>query len=314
MNKYVKASTEWFAGSLGLSVHWTKLSQPLNGEAKSFQAAVADFNLDRFVEQVKETGAKHIIFTTTHGKQYLPAPNPVIDFLLPGRTCHRDLLGEIAESMQKNGIRVIFYYNHSCNGEDDPEWIVASGYRGAPLTLFAARIIEIVEYMSRRYGKLLSGWWFDSSYTVDPRGPHNSVTTEMGDWQFPWEAMTTAAKSGNAESILTYNAGININYLYTEHQEYWAGETTSLDYQPDGLGNNGLQLHQWVCIDNNRWVHHEPNTPFPSLLFPTADLNAFVERITKAHGAVTLNVDITQDGQINPAAVKQMKAISQNKL
>ena len=309
---YKRASTDWVAGSLGLSVHWTSHSKPLSGEAMDYHDAVNNFNLDGFINQLKISGAKHLIFTTTHAEEYIAGPHPVMDYLLPGRSCKRDLLGELAQRLDDEKIRLIFYYNHSCNGNDDLPWKNAVGYVGAPLDLFAGRIMSIVEYMSRRYGNLISGWWFDSSYSLDPRGPVQGVSVPMGDWQFPWKALTAATKSGNPESIVTYNAGIDFDYLYTTHQDYYAGETTSLKFQPDGRYHGGLQLHQWTCIDNRSWVHNKPDTPFESLLYNNEELLAFTRKITGAGGAVTYNVEIDQTGLMNSRSVEQLKMISEN--
>ena len=307
--RYERASTAWFAGSFGVSVHWTSHCKPLSGEARSYQDAVAHFDLDGFVRQLRQTGVRHLIFTTTHAEQYIAGPHPVLDYLLPGRSCERDLLGELAQRLHDERIRLILYYNHSCNNDDDLPWKKASGYLGAPLDLFAGRVMGIVEHMSRRYGKLLSGWWFDSCYSLDPRFPDNTVTTAMDGWQFPWEALTAAAKSGNPASVVACNAGEN-DRLYTTHQDYCAGETTSLGFLPPGPFVNGLRTHRWTCVDPPRWVHNKPDTPFAPPLYTDAELLDFTRRITGACGAVTYNVEIDQPGLMNPQAVEQLERIN----
>lgn len=75
----------------------------------------------------------------------------------------------------------------------------------------------------------IAAWWFDSPYSVDPRGPHNSVTTDMTGFQFPWEQFTVVAKRGHPQRLVTYNAGVAQTFLYTTHQDYWAGELVNLD-------------------------------------------------------------------------------------
>jgi hypothetical protein len=308
---YRASSTEWLAGSLGLSVHWTSHSQPGQGEALGYQEAVARFDLKGFIDQLKIAGVRHLIFTVNHARHYIAGPHPELDSLLPGHTCSRDLLGELGDALQREGIRLIFYYNHGCNPCGDPAWMAALGYTGAPLDLFAERLASLVESLSNRYGNLVSGWWFDSCYSLDPKGPHNSVTTPMGDWQFPWETLTVAAKSGNPESLVAFNSGIDVNYLYTSHQDYYAGETTSLTFQPTGRLHGGLQLHQWTCIDNLDWVHSKPNTPFAEPLYSDAELLDFTRRITGVGGAATYNVEIDQGGLMNPLAIQQLKRLSE---
>ena len=73
--------------------------------------------------------------------------------------------------------------------------------------------MEIVSWMGDHYEDKIKAWWFDSPYSLDPRGPHNSVTTDMTGFQFPWEQFTVAAKVGHPARLVTYNAGVNKTFL-----------------------------------------------------------------------------------------------------
>ena len=154
----------------------------------------------------------------------LPGPHPVIDGILPGRTCQRDLIGELAESLAVKNIHLLLYYNHSCNNQDDLPWMRAVGYFDKSKKRLADNLQAIVAWMGRRYGQKLKAWWFDSSYSLDPRGPGNSVTTDLTGFQFPWERWSAAAKSGYADRLVTFNAGVMQKFLYTTHQDYWAAK------------------------------------------------------------------------------------------
>ena len=55
----MKNRTDWFSkAGYGLFVHWTTHSLPEKGEKKEYFKAVEDFDLDTFVSQILETGAK----------------------------------------------------------------------------------------------------------------------------------------------------------------------------------------------------------------------------------------------------------------
>jgi hypothetical protein len=58
----------------------------------------------------------------------------------------------------------------------------------------------------RAYQAKIKAWWFDSPYSLDPRGPHNSVTTDVTSFQFPWERFTVAAKVGHPARLVTLDA------------------------------------------------------------------------------------------------------------
>jgi len=311
MSIYTRANTDWLSNCrLVIGVHWTAMTMPRRGRALPFADAVAAFDLPAFIAGLQECGAEYLILTTAHDLQKLPCPHPVLERLLPGRTSERDLLGEMLEALGAAGIHAIFYYNHSCNQADDPEWEQAVGYHGADKHRFFQNLCDTVGWMGERYGPGLKGWWFDSSYSVDPSGPHNSVTTDMGDFQFPWERYTEVAKTGFPDRLVTYNAGVDCTFLYTDHQDYWAGEAVNLDKPcTSRYLDNGLQWQYWTCLDDRAWVHLERDTDGPEPLYPDDEVYRFV-RASNAHGGpVCFNVTIYQDGTISESARRQLSAV-----
>ncbi len=304
-----KANTAWMIGSYGISVHWTADTVCQDGTALPYEEAVNQFNPEAFADSIADAGAKHCIFTLTHAKEYLALPHPVLEKILPGRSTKRDLIGEIIDALDKRDIRFIAYYNHSCNGNGDAEWKEACGYAAGikgNLDQFAENICGIVEFIARRYGNKLCGWWFDSSYSVDPNGPYNTVTCDMGDWQFPWEALAAAARSGNQDCAVTFNAGVGTRFLYAGCQDYYAGETVSLDevFLPEAEKN--MQDHRWICADSADWLFTAKNyaNGFSELRFPAEELKAFRSQHCAAGRMVTFNFQIDQLGNINPAVRK----------
>lgn len=304
--KYRRASTDWFAAKrYGLCVHWTAYSMPRTGERVGFQDAVRAFDIDAFVDGVLKSGAEYLIFTVTHALQMFPCPNPRVDQILAGRTCKRDLLGEIGERLDEAGIPMIMYYNHSCNRAEDPAWEHAVGYHGESKEAFAANILDIVAWMGERYGRSLPAWWFDSSYSLDPRGPENRVSCELNGFQFPWEDMAAAAKTGNPNRLVTFNAGVDQTFLYTDHQDYWAGETNDLNHPPTGRYlENGLQWHGLTCLDEQTWVHTQANSPVPAPLYSDEELLSFVRTCMSSSAPMTFNVGIYQDGHLAEESVE----------
>ena len=295
---------DWMKRSVGVSFHWTTHSVNTDGTALPFAGAVGAFDVDRFVRSLKKIGAGHVIFTLTHAEQYLAFPNEALESVLPGRTTKRDLIGEIIEALDKAGIRFIAYYNHSCNGGDDPLWKKACGYESAELDTFADVICGIVSFTARRYGRLLSGWWFDSAYSVDPRGPHNTISCDMGDWRFPWGKLISAAKAGSDGCAVAINAGIGSNFLYAPGQDYYCGETVDIHeiFRPDEVP--GMIGHRWTCIDSLDWVFHKGRKSFAEPRFSVGEITDFVKSNLSAGRMTTFNMEIAQNGEINPKSLE----------
>jgi alpha-L-fucosidase len=308
---YTRANTDWLAKCrYGIGVHWTAQTVPRYGDPLPFQRAVDAFKLKDFVAQVRDAGADYMLFTAAHALQMLPAPHPVIDRLLPGRTCKRDLIAELADALAAKGLPLLVYYNHSCNGKDDPEWRKAVGYDGQDKSVLAKNLTDIVAWMGDRYKDKIKAWWFDSSYSLDSRGPHNSVTTDMTGFQFPWERFTVAAKTGYSARLVTYNAGVAQTFLYTTHQDYWAGELVNLKTPATSrFMPNGLQWSGWTCLDFRGWIHTKRNTEIPKPLYSDEEVIAFVRTCNSHQAPMTFNVGIYQDGTVAPASIEQLRRL-----
>jgi len=308
---YTRANTDWLAKCrYGIGVHWTAKTVPRHGDPLPFQQAVDAFQRKRFVEQVRDAGADYVLFTAAHAMQMLPAPHPVIDKLLPSRTCKRDLLGELADALAVHGLPLLVYWNHACNHQGDPPWRKAVGYDGPDLNVFADNLIDIVAWMGERYKDKIKAWWFDSPYSLDPRGPHNSVTTKLNGFLFPWERFTVAAKTGHAARLVTYNAGIGETYLYTTHQDYWAGELVDLKTPAQSrFLKNGLQWFGWTCLDFRAWVHTKRNTEIPKPLYSDEEVIGYVRQCNRHQAPMTFNVGIYQDGTMADASVEQLRRL-----
>lgn len=306
---YKTADTTWFSNCrYGISFHWTAQSSPRSGELLPFRKAVENFRLAGFLDSIKESGADYVIFTATHALQTLPCPNEFTEQILAGRSCERDLIGEIADGLGKMGKHLIVYYNHSCNGGDDPEWEKAVGYHDRDKTRFVENLCDIVSSMGQRYGSRIKGWWFDSSYSLDPRGPVNSVSTDMTGFQFPWERWAKAAKAGFPERLITFNAGIAEPFLYTHHQDYWAGERGDLNDPPTSrYADNGLQWHGWTCLDDRNWVWNSRRPAEPPPFYSDAILSSFLKQCQAHHAPMTFNVAISQEGIVSGKAVSALK-------
>jgi alpha-L-fucosidase len=305
---YQRANTDWLAKCrYGVGLHWTAQSVPRHGAPLPFQKAVEAFDVKRLVDQLAYAGADYLLFTSAHALQMLPAPNPILDNLLPGRTCKRDLIGDLADALAAKGMPLLVYYNHSCNGQQDRAWENAVGYHGQDKEKFAQNLLDLVGWMGERYRDRIKAWWFDSPYSVDPRGPHNSVTTDMKGFRFPWERFTVAAKRGFPDRLVTYNPGVAETFLYTTHQDYWSGELVDLKAPAKSrYRESGLQWFGWTCLEDRAWVHTARDKEIPPPLYSDEEVAAYVRACNARQAPMTFNVGVYQDGRMAPPSVEQL--------
>lgn len=305
------------AGSVGISSHWTPRTVNLDGTRPSWDEAVEHFDVETYADALASAGARHCILTLAHALQQLPFPLAELDRILPGRTARRDLLGDLIPALASRGIRFVAYYNHSCNGEDDPPWKAACGYAGGAanggLDRFADNILSIVSAISSRYGDGISAWWFDSAYSVDPRGPVDTISCDIGDWRFPWRDLAAAARCGNRRAAIAINAGVGSRFAYSEDFDWYAGESVRLDepFTPDALP--GKQDHRWICLDSPAWVltQRKAKEGFVKPRFTDGEVADYIREHATAGRMVTFNLLIDADGHINPAALGQLRACAQ---
>ncbi|MDR3752477.1 MAG: alpha-L-fucosidase [Terracidiphilus sp.] len=313
--EYRRADASWLAAcSFGVSTHWTAQSQTVDADAwLPFEETVARFSPTDYVEQIAGAGARYVIFTAAHALQMLPAPCEAIDRIAPRRTTKRDLIGEIADACRARGLHLIVYYNHSCNHGDDPEWEYAVGYHAQDKSRLTSNLMGIIRELGARYGSRVAGWWFDSCGSLDPRGAFDATTTDMRNFQFPWDEWVETARTGFDGRLVTLNSGVLSHYLYSTHQDYEAGEAGNLIAVPSAqFTTDHLQDHRWVCIDNPGWVHGKVRTPLAAPRFRLAAVLDYVSACNKVKVPVTFNVDIDRTGKLSAESLAQLHEVKKN--
>lgn len=128
------ASREQFADDrFGVFIHWGIYSMFGQGEwylnygadrdeyAKAAQGFYpANFNAAEWVKTIKDAGAKYICITSRHHDGFSMWDTAQSDFdIVDATPFKRDILKELAEECQKQGIRLHFYYSHIDWTRDD---------------------------------------------------------------------------------------------------------------------------------------------------------------------------------------------------
>jgi Alpha-L-fucosidase len=304
----VRTDVRWLAReTFGVGVHWTKRTMPRTGQAKSYEQAVADFDVEHFADQVASTGASFVYLTTSHSDQYIPAPIKALDQILPGRTTRRDLIADLIAALGKRNMRLFLYYH--LGPIEDPAWGAATHMWDSDPTRFFRNWQAIIGEMGARYGSGLAGWWFDDGlYNYYYRSPD-------------WTALHRAAKSGNAQRAICFNSWNGASA--TDFQDYYCGE----EVVPGGLNEflntdgsmggtlvkggdgrivkgqfAGLQSTAMFVVETD-WVHTKRDTEVVDPKWTPQSLAKSLAML-KAHGTTPmLNVLIYQDGTIAPKSL-----------
>lgn len=297
----------WMAhGTFGVMTHYLfhpKGNTPAERTA-DLNRIVNNFDVDAYVEQIRQTGADWVIFTLGQTTDFLCSPNQYLDALEPGITPHRDVVMEIAKKLKRANKRLILYIPSEENAEPVLQRVFRYDQDG-----HAQRYFEFLRTYSVKFGTLVSGWWFDSC------GRHPDTY---------WQEWLTALRAGNPNTVVAFSGAEFCTGGPVEPicklEDYHAGEIHLLEdgkirrdflqpggdivvleggrlrlrgqeartYMPDGPFLGGIQWHGLLPID----LTFNPAVPNQFCHYTDKQLFAFVDAIKAVGGALTINVPI----------------------
>ncbi len=300
----LRADTTWFQQArYGVMMHWTKQSMPRHGDPKPYAQAVADFNVEGFADQVRQTGAGFVVLTTSHAMLYFPAPLASLEKILPGRTSQRDLVADLAAALGKRGIKLMLYYH--LGASDDSEWLKASGFWETDTSRCFGNWQAIISEAGERYQDKLAGWWFDDG------------STSYYYRSAPGEQLVRAAKAGFPQRLVAFNPWV-LNSP-TEFQDFFTGEGFE---DPRGYnellvrGGNGRYpsgTHQGLqasacLVTEGDWVHSRKDTAIGNPRWKPEQLAAMLQGFSEFSSVPIFNLEIYQEGTLSPATVDMLHA------
>jgi hypothetical protein len=298
-------NADWFKDAgVGVMLHFLKTLYAKEGGAKEYNDVVDGFNVELFAENCKEAGANYVMFALGQNDGYFCSPNRAYDSIVgvaPGELCsRRDLPADLFEALNKRGIKMMFYLpgNPPINNKLATGKFHYTYGKDSPTSQFTQSCWEaVIKEWSLRYGKNLSGWWFDGMYRggiIETRSymslAHNISTH------------TLAAKAGNYNSIVTYNYGVNTIQSNSPYDDYSAGEEGKIVQVPQ---------NRWV-VEGVQWfifTYLGKNWSKDGTRFKTADLEQWADKIFDKDGVICFDINADKTGAINPAHIAQVKAI-----
>jgi hypothetical protein len=311
-----RADVSWMgAATYGLMLQWGEWSVPRQGNKAVWPAQIDAFDVNRFADMAMRAGAGYVIWSATWRSHYFPAPIKAIDEILPGRTCRRDLIMELAHALRARGIRLILYYNGIT---DDKEWqdrigFVRNDTGEMASTRYEENWLKIVTEVGLRYGDLLAGWMIDEA--IYPRD---------------FDHMSTALKSGHRSRLVSINAWIRCRL--TDYQDFYLGEGVDLRKPPEQQAQYlatidpstgrfargpqaGLQAHGCFLLDTQStltdWAIWQPNAAITEPLISEDDIRQMARVAVTHKHALSFNIMMYEDGGVSALALSRLELMKQ---
>lgn len=289
----------------GIMVHYLKSIMATEGSSKEWNAAVNSFNVEKFAEQVNNSGAGFVMFTLGQNSGYYCSPNSVYSSAVgvePGVLCStRDLPMDLIQALDTYEIPLILYLpsNPPHSNELVVEKLQYTFKKDSATNQFNQAILEnMIEEWSLRYKNGVKGWWFDGLYDW------NNIRSTRMDMSLKHNISThsLAAKAGNKNSIISYNSGFGKIKANTPYCDYSSGEKMTIDEFPESRWvENGVQWFLFTYL-GEKWGGKGQQ-------FETVSLVDMAKNIIKNQGVLCLEVVTNAQGEILPHHLSQISAI-----
>lgn len=299
-------NADWFRDAgFGIMVHYLNTNMVPDGGSKEWNDAVYSFSVEKFAEQAKEAGAGFVMFTLGQNSGYYCSPNATFDSIVgvkPGDLCSkRDLPMDLMLELKKYNIPLILYLpsNPPINNRLVSDKFKYSFNKDSATSQFNQPILEkMIREWSLRYGNGVKGWWFDGLYSW------NAIRSTRMDMSLKHNISThtLAAKSGNKQSLVTYNYGFGKIQVNTPYCDYSSGEKQTIDEFPSSRWvEAGVQWFLFTYL-GEKWGGKGQQ-------FETEVLVDKARMIVKNEGVLCLEVVTDAKGNILPHHLEQIEAV-----
>jgi hypothetical protein len=228
-----KRYPSWFSNAkYGLMLQYGPWGYPKTGDHKSLEDFANGFDVPRFVNMVKGTGASYVIWSISLITYQLVAPIKSVNDIMGNHTLTstRDLIGEIAAGLQSSGIHFCLYYHSGLNQQ--PDWLAKQNWPSTfsqtatgDKSVFFDNWVSVISEIGNRYGTNLDGWFFDDACNYYPA---------------PFERLGAAARSGNPNRMISWNAWVAARYTDFQDVLFGEGYHGETQYGSSREGGNGV--------------------------------------------------------------------------
>lgn len=308
--------------------HQARDTTPDTTTAASWNQTVNGFDVEGLAQQLADAGAPYFFITLGQNSGFYLSPNAAYDKLVgrqPSHCSERDLVADLAAALKPRGIRLLVYLPSHAPADDraaveglrcTPDWD-ASKWQLRPgrylrntetdrrLSAFQRNWEAVIAEWSQRWGRDVSGWWFDGCYFPEIMYHHDDSPN--------FHTFRAAAKAGNPESIVAFNPGVRTAFdVNTPYEDYTSGEVADLLpvamasswAKPLGATVNGAQFHTLTFL-GHAWCQGPPR-------FPNDLVAGYTRHVNDHGGVITWDVPHTETGLIPEAFLDQLKGLKDN--
>ncbi|HSB18112.1 MAG TPA: alpha-L-fucosidase [Bryobacteraceae bacterium] len=293
-----RSRTDWFHDARwGVFIHYLAKSDDVSVD--EWNRVIDGFDAEGLAQQLESARAGYLILTLGQNSGHYLSPNATYDALTgirPSKCSRRDLVDDLYRVLAPRGIRLMVYLPGGAPDRDKVAMEKLEWKTGPHRNLeFQRKWERVIAEWSERWGRKVSGWWFDGCYWP------NAMYRSMNPPNFA--SFAGAARKGNADSIVAFNRGVIFPIIsMTEQEDYTAGEMDDPSkVQVSEFWLDGAQFHMLSYL-GKAWSAGPPR-------FTTDQVVEFTSRITRKGGVVSWDVPTDARGLILEPFLEQLRAI-----
>jgi hypothetical protein len=271
-------------------------------DAEEWNRLIDYFDVEKLARQLSSVGAGYYVITLGQNSGFYLTPNATFDRFVgarPSKCSRRDLVADLAESLNGRGIKLLVYLPAGAPAADRSA-VSALGWQNGPHRNreFQLRWEQVIREWSARWGKKVAGWWFDGCYWPNAMYRHLEPPN--------FASFAAAARAGNPDAIVAFNPGVVGRSLsITPEEDYTAGEIDQPDRlmirRASGGKVDGAQVHVLSYLGAT-WGKGSPRASVEQVIL-------WSDKIVRSGGAITWDVPIGRDGSIPGLFLEQLAAV-----
>lgn len=281
---------------------WQARVHKLQMSVELWNKLIDGFDVEGMARRLESVGAGHYQLSIGQNSGYYLSPNAVYDRITgikPSKCSHRDLVADFYEPLRRRDIKLMVYLPSGAPGQDKAAVASLEWSNGPhPNKAFQVKWQQVIEEWSRRWGKKVTGWWFDGCYY--PNSMYRSATAPN------FSSFAAAARAGNPDSSIAFNPGVIYRIISSSPEDdFTAGEIDKPDLatvrRAEGGLVDGAQVHMLSFL-GERWGSGAPR-------FTADQVVEFTKKIRDLGGSVTWDVPVELDGTIRGPFMDQLAAL-----